>query len=119
AKSALGGAVGVFGGVEDPEPLYLDSGSSADLSASDGGTATNADISSPMDRSRPDSRPDEGVEVVKGKRPAEVEPDRYCGNCTHFDYEPNAGSMQPYCNLHEEPMDDMEACEWWETNSGS
>ncbi|UWG47296.1 putative membrane protein [Halanaeroarchaeum sp. HSR-CO] len=119
AKSAIGGAVGVFGGVEDPEPLYLDSGSSVGTSASDGGTATNADITSPKDRSRPESRPDEGVEVVKGKRHADVEPDRYCGNCTHFDYERDGGSMQPYCGLYEESMDDMEACEWWETNSGS
>ncbi|AKH97152.1 DUF7139 domain-containing protein [Halanaeroarchaeum sulfurireducens] len=119
AKSALGGAVGVFGGVEDPDPLYRDSGSGADTSASDGGTATDADITSPMDDQRTESRPDEGVEVVKGARRDDVEPDRYCGNCTHFDYDRDGGSMRPYCTLYEEPMDDMAACEWWETNSGS
>jgi hypothetical protein len=119
AKSALGGAVGVFGGVDSSEPLYLDSDSNFDASASDGGTSTTADISSPMDDGPADLRPDEGVEVVKGQRSDEVEPDRYCGNCTHFDYERGGESMQPYCGLYEEPMDDMEACEWWETNSGS
>ncbi|MFB6132774.1 MAG: hypothetical protein ABEJ44_05150 [Halanaeroarchaeum sp.] len=113
ARSALGGAVGVFGGVDDPEPIYLDSGSRTDVSASDGGTAAD-DIRSPMDR----NRPDEGVEVVKGQRTAEVEPDRYCGNCVHFDYQ-SGDAMQPYCGLYEEPMDDVEACEWWETNSES
>ncbi|MFW5937439.1 MAG: DUF7139 domain-containing protein [Halanaeroarchaeum sp.] len=117
AKSAIGGAVGVFGNVADSEPLYLDSDSN--LASSDGGTATNADIASPMDDAPSDLRPDEGVEVVDRKRSQEVEPDRYCGNCTHFDYDRDGGSMQPYCGLYDQPMDDMEACEWWETNSGA
>lgn len=119
AKSAIGGAVGVFGDVDDTEPIYLDSGSNTTPSTSDGGTAVDDDIRSPMRGTRAQSRADQGVEVVKGNRPENVEPDRYCGNCTHFDYHRDGSSMQPYCGLHEETMDDVEACEWWESNSGS
>jgi len=118
AKAALGGAVGVFGGVEEPEPLYQAAGP-VDASMSDGGTATDADISSPMDRPHPQSRPDEGVEVVKARHTGATEPDRYCGNCAHFDYQREGDSMMPYCSLHEEQMDDVDACSWWESNKRS
>lgn len=115
AKAALGGTVGAFGGVDDPDPLYLDAGTDGAASASDGGTATNADIRTPMDES---ATPDEGVEVVSDEPPA-VEPDRYCGNCTHFDYHRGDDAMDPYCGLYDETMNDMEACEWWESNKGA
>ncbi|MFB6124642.1 MAG: hypothetical protein ABEJ59_01620 [Halanaeroarchaeum sp.] len=117
AKAALGGAVGVFGGVDDPEPLYQSPG--ADASVSDGGTDTSTNISSPLDRPGAPERPDEGVEVVKGRGNDEVEPDRYCGNCTHFDYRREGSAMLPYCGLHDETMDDVEACQWWESNKQS
>ncbi|NIB98733.1 hypothetical protein [Halobacterium sp. R2-5] len=117
------GGVGVFGGVEDPdertranasepkpEPTTpapqsssrQQSARGASASVSDGG-ATTEDISSPLDDS--DSKPSAGGPT----------PDKYCGNCTHFEYAGSDG-MQPYCALYEEEMDDMEACEWWERN---
>ncbi|MFB6069775.1 MAG: hypothetical protein ABEJ76_02020 [Halanaeroarchaeum sp.] len=117
AKAAIGGAVGVFGTVDD-EPLYR--AGSTDASVSDGGTDTTADISSPMDRPMAPERPDEGVEVVKGRLNDDaVEPDRYCGNCAHFDYQREGSAMLPYCGLHDETMDDVEACQWWESNQSS
>ncbi|MFB6093511.1 MAG: hypothetical protein ABEJ77_01030 [Halanaeroarchaeum sp.] len=112
ATASLSGAVGVFGGVDEKEPLYLDENARFEPSASDGGATAGTDISSPLDDDL-----DQGAEVVAGDPQAAVDPDRYCGNCTHFDYDRDASTMRPYCGLHEEPMDDMEACEWWETNS--
>jgi len=119
------GGVGVFGGVEDPEqetranasepPVETSTattttttskpdpspGPAASASLSDGGAASQ-DISSPMDDAAGQSGPG---------------PDEYCGNCTHFDYVDTEDGMQPYCGLYEEQMDDMEACEWWESNN--
>lgn len=39
--------------------------------------------------------------------------DAYCGSCTHFQYVRTENGMQPYCGLHDDLMDDMEACEEW------
>ncbi|MCG1002267.1 MULTISPECIES: hypothetical protein [Halobacterium] len=108
------GGVGVFGGVEDPdertranasEPKPSSSTQSgatagASPSVSDGGAAAD-DISSPLD----DASPSAGGPT----------PDKYCGNCEHFEYTGDDG-MQPYCGLYDEEMSDMEACEWWERN---
>ncbi len=115
ASGSFGG-VGVFGGVEDPDERTranasepkpsspaTQSGSTtgASPSVSDGGASTD-DISSPLDG---DASPSAGGPT----------PDKYCGNCEHFEYAGNDG-MQPYCGLYDEEMDDMEACEWWERN---
>jgi len=43
--------------------------------------------------------------------------DVYCGNCDHFNYVRTSDGMEPYCGLHDEVMDDMEACEQWESNA--
>lgn len=43
--------------------------------------------------------------------------DPYCGNCAHFSYVRVDGEIRPYCGLHEELMDDMDACERWESNT--
>ncbi|QLG28605.1 ribonuclease BN [Halorarum halophilum] len=39
--------------------------------------------------------------------------DAYCGSCGHFQYVRTENGMQPYCGLHDDLMDDMEACEEW------
>jgi len=39
--------------------------------------------------------------------------DQYCGNCRHFEYVMQDGEPEPYCGLHEELMDDMDACSSW------
>jgi cytochrome c biogenesis protein CcdA len=72
-------------------------------SVSDGG-ATSQEITSPLDDEQ---------RASAGDGPG---PDKYCGNCEHFDYVDSESGMQPYCGLYEEEMDDMEACNWWEQN---
>jgi len=44
------------------------------------------------------------------------EPDSYCGNCRHFQYVMDGDDIEPYCTLHEETMDDMDACSAWVDN---
>lgn len=43
--------------------------------------------------------------------------DAYCGNCAAFRYARTDDGLQPYCGLHGEMMDDMEACPDWEPNA--
>jgi len=82
------GGVGVFGGVETNEPA-----------TSDGGEAAS-DIRDP----------NADANAASG-------PDRYCGTCAHFDYvRTDDAGIQPYCGLHDERMDDMDACESWTAN---
>jgi hypothetical protein len=40
-------------------------------------------------------------------------PDAYCGNCAHFEYVKVDEKITPYCGLHEELMEDMDACDQW------
>jgi hypothetical protein len=78
--------------------------------ASDGG-ASDSDIRSPLDRSG-----DDGTEFLPnpGDEPSPRQVgDTYCGNCHHFDYVRTDAGIQPYCGLHDELMDDMDACEEW------
>jgi hypothetical protein len=44
-------------------------------------------------------------------------PDEYCGNCRHFRYVRAEDTMAPYCGLHDELMENMDACDEWESNS--
>jgi hypothetical protein len=39
--------------------------------------------------------------------------DSYGGSCAHFDYVKTGQGMQPYCGLHDEVMEDMDACQQW------
>jgi hypothetical protein len=43
-------------------------------------------------------------------------PDRYCGNCSHFEYVRADGEITPYCGLHAELLEDMDACDQWDAN---
>lgn len=45
------------------------------------------------------------------------QPDRYCGNCEHFEYVRSDGEIVPYCALDERVMDDMDACQEWSENT--
>jgi hypothetical protein len=82
----------------------------ASTTASDGG-ASASDIRSPLDGSG-----DDGTEFLPNPgdepRPRQIG-DTYCGNCQHFDYVRTDAGIQPYCGLHDELMDDMDACEEW------
>ena len=39
--------------------------------------------------------------------------DRYCGNCAYFEYVRTSDGLKPYCAIHDEMMQDMEACDAW------
>jgi len=66
--------------------------------ASDGGTAVTGD--------------GERVPAAEGRGT----PDRYCGNCRHFEYVRADGEITPYCGLTNTLMEDMDACEDWSPN---
>lgn len=87
------GGVGVLGG------LTADTGTTV----SDGGeTATQSGATG-----------DTGVDILSEDPNPTATVDRYCGNCSHFEYRPAGKGMQPYCGYREEAMDDMEPCEAW------
>ncbi|WP_265108053.1 DUF7139 domain-containing protein [Halosolutus halophilus] len=76
---------------------------------SDGGSTTT-DVSSPIGG---DSR---GAKAVDTPETADELTDRYCGNCSHFEYVRSSSGMVPYCARHDSAMDDMDACEEWTPN---
>jgi len=102
------GSVGLFG--RDPD--------------GDVPTQTNDDPAEPAARAEPTS---DGGSAVAKPDAAEAEiieaaaergrPDEYCGNCTHFEYVRADGEIVPYCGLDDRLMDDMDACEAWQSNS--
>ncbi|QDX39718.1 hypothetical protein [Salarchaeum sp. JOR-1] len=99
AREALSGGsfggVGVFGDMETPaddRPTQTPDASPSG-SASDGGATT--DLTSPLDDPQ----------------------DKYCGSCEHFDYVRTDDGLKPYCGLHDDVMDDMEACAEWTPNN--
>jgi MFS family permease len=92
----------------DPTPSgAATTGAVGGSTVSDGG-ATTRDVRSP---------PDGGAEVVRNDDGGGTEPDRYCGNCEQFDYVRTDAGIQPYCGLHDELMDDMDACSEWTPNN--
>ena len=106
------GGIGTFGDETDttdlgPQPHQQGS-------VSDGGVSTDAEIVDPADGGTQQPQSETDAEVMEDR---EVGPDRYCGNCTHFEYESPGEQMDPYCGLYDEPMDDMEACKWWQQNT--
>lgn len=121
------GGVGVFGGVEDPEQETRANASEPEPEPS--GPASSTTESPPSSKPDPSKGPaasvsDGGASTQEITSPMDdgpgtegPGPDKYCGNCAHFDYENTGDGMQPYCGLYEEEMDDMEACDWWERNA--
>jgi MFS family permease len=103
-RSSLGGfgGVGLFGGTPDGEVETQTAGGTV----SDGGATTD-------DITDLDGTPggDDGAEVVSDSPSAPA--DAYCGNCAHFQYVRTGDGIQPHCGLHDELMDDMDACESW------
>jgi hypothetical protein len=80
--------------------------------ASDGGSATHPATGS-GDAGPSAADDEEFVEAAKRRG----RPDSYCGNCEHFQYVRVDGDIRPACTLHEEVMDDMDACEEWTPNN--
>ncbi|SHH67228.1 DUF7139 domain-containing protein [Halobaculum gomorrense] len=94
--------------------------------ASDGG-ASSSDITPLADRQQPESaseidrigpsaeRSATGSSAAADAAPARTKSpgDSYCGSCGHFQYVRTDQGMQPYCSLHDDLMDDMDACDDW------
>ncbi len=45
--------------------------------------------------------------------------DQYCGNCQFVDYQNQSGGIVPYCQYHGRQLEDMEACDSWQSNRSS
>lgn len=102
------GGIGVFGTDPDGEvPTQTGSaaggGSPAPPAASDGGSATV-------------NPADDDAEFLESAS-ARSQPDQYCGNCERFSYVRIDGGLEPHCSHHNRYLDDMDACEAWESNS--
>jgi len=107
------GGIGTFG--EETKTADLGPQPHQQSSASDGGRSADAEIVDPEPQSGTQSpQQTDDAEVMRDRG---VEPDKYCGNCTHFEYETPEQNMDPYCGLYDEPMDDMEPCKWWQGNT--
>lgn len=101
-----GGSVGLFG----REP---DGSVPTQTNATDGGT-TPEPASDGSGAVTDDALVDDEIFEATQRRGM---PDEYCGNCEHFKYVRLDGELVPYCGLHEDLMDDMDACEQWEENA--
>ena len=114
-SSGLGG-VGFLGGTPDGDVETQTAASTAKRATSDGGSSAS-DISSPMDGARDASAlGGRDAEIVDPPSAPREATDRYCGNCSQFQYVRTSEGMTPYCNLHDEAMDDMDACAEWTPN---
>lgn len=99
------GSVGLFGSGPDGD-VPTQTGSGGEIltpePTSDGGTAT-AD--------------DPAADVLVEAASERGQPDRYCGNCTQFEYVRVDGERAPYCGLDDSLMEDLDACEDWQANT--
>ncbi|MBS3760073.1 DUF7139 domain-containing protein [Halodesulfurarchaeum sp.] len=111
-SSGLGG-IGTFGDEQDTTDLGPQPHQQGSLS--DGGESADAEIVEPEPSTATSPTQTAGDAEVLEER--EIGPDKYCGNCNHFEYETPEQRMDPYCGLYDEPMDDMEACKWWQRNA--
>ncbi|WP_255150799.1 DUF7139 domain-containing protein [Halorarius halobius] len=99
------------GGAEVSHASSPDTGGSTSRSA---GGSSLEQVSTTPQRSGPTTTDDaELVDSGAGTPPS----DRYCGNCDQFNYVRTDEGLEPYCGLHEEVMDDMEACSQWSPNN--
>ncbi len=128
-----GGSVGVAGGLGKDTATTTEPGTASDggteaerlrtpepgtdTSGAGAGTTERGSDSTGGPRGSTDSTTPPGVGGTTGG--SDAEPDRYCGNCAHFQYVRAEAGMRPYCGFHDELMDDMEACESWEANTPS
>ena len=100
------GSVGLFGNGPEPEAE----------------TQTGPDSGEEMLVPEPTSDGGSAVASPDGPEPVDAamergSPDEYCGNCSHFEYVRADGEITPYCGFHDELMEDMDACDQWESNS--
>jgi hypothetical protein len=107
-------AEGVSAGPVEPDPSLS---TSADRSGRVDRTPTVPDDDRVSARGSPigsdgPRRTDGGVDAIR----FDASVDRYCGNCTYFQYARTETGLSPYCGYHEELMADMESCLAWQSN---
>ena len=110
-RQGLGG-IGLLGSTPDGETPTQTNG--PNTARSDGGAEVSHATSPPSGTATPQSTSD--AEIMRDDEPA-PQGDVYCGNCAHFSYVRTDDGLQPYCGLHGEAMDDMDACTQWEANN--
>ncbi|WP_435146478.1 DUF7139 domain-containing protein [Halobaculum sp. P14] len=91
---------------------------SVSSSTNSGSAGSPPTTDSPQSPSGPSaSSPAAGGDSASEQRGGAAKPkntgDAYCGSCGHFQYVRTENGMQPYCALHDDLMDDMEACDEW------
>ncbi|ELZ73071.1 ribonuclease BN [Haloferax sp. Atlit-10N] len=105
---------------QDITPLDVEPSASASTS-SDGSNAPAPDASSTgrsgvdtVQSAESERSPAGAADHPAADRPANATVgDRYCGNCTYFEYVRTSDGLKPYCAAHDEMMRDMEACDEW------
>lgn len=80
-------------------------------SAQNSGVGFMGDVPT-ADANDPD-RMDDAIILGDDKQNNPRKIDEYCGNCEHFSYRQVSGERRPYCGMHDELMDDLEACDEW------
>jgi hypothetical protein len=113
-ESTAGGSVGLFG--SDPDgsvPTQTNSGSADDRRTGREPTTEPRPTGDGSGAVAEEALVDDEIVKAANER---GRPDRYCGNCAHFEYVRADGEIAPYCARHSELMDDMDACEQWEEN---
>ncbi|KTG24922.1 DUF7139 domain-containing protein [Haloferax profundi] len=109
--SGMGGTAGATDGGASSNtitPLDLEP-TEAPKSTQSAQTAQRAGGSSSATRG-----PSDATEHPAAERPKTATVgDRYCGNCTYFEYVRTSEGLQPYCAAHDEMMQDMEECDEW------
>lgn len=110
-QQGLGG-IGLFGSTPDGE---VETQTNAPNSPRSDGGSTAADGGRGFDSGGATTSPTStsDAEVLTDADPG-PQGDVYCGNCRHFNYARTEDGLRPYCGLHEETMDDMDACRQWE-----
>jgi len=121
------GGIGFLGSTPDGEvDTQTNPRNSPSSPTSDGGAATGQ-LNSPLDNTQATNGTQQtasaGVDRIgpgspsqsAGETPTESSVDRYCGSCTQFKYVRTDTGIRPYCAHHDELMDDMDACDDWQS----
>ena len=128
------GGVGFLGSTPDGEvATQTNAQSTAGSTTSDGGAVTDdihsvgttsagTETTTPSGGGSSTAQPDTGVDRIGPETPtgsrstqADRSVDRYCGSCVEFKYVRTDTGIRPYCGYHDELMDDMDACEEWQS----
>ena len=97
--------------LDTPSPNTTSSNTSSRSTSSPNSPGAATDSSGgTSDRSRKSRG---GSSGTRTDRAAKSTADKYCGSCTQFRYVRSSEGMQPYCDFHDERMDDMDACGDW------